>query len=183
MRGHAIRAARKLTARKLFLLVAALGLTVPLALTTAPPAGATALPALHVRTANLPLSGEITGASEKIDITGSLAVTVITRTNPGGGGTAQFISALGPTTGVGQTTGGTYWFVGADNDVAAWPPDPVSPVIVTPTFLQISPFYPPGPIVPPHPITFVKVAALITGDGEINDIAALLNLIENPDSP
>ncbi|GAB7109200.1 hypothetical protein JCM4814A_75140 [Streptomyces phaeofaciens JCM 4814] len=176
MRGHAIRAARKLT-----LLLATLALTFPVALATAQPAQAAAF--VHWRSARLPLNGQITGASEQIAITGTIDVTVVTRANPGGGGTARIISSLGRTTGVGATTGARYLFVGADVDVVSWPPDPVTPLVVRPTFLQISPFFPPNPIVPPHPIDFVSVGALVTSDGEINDIFATINLIENPDNP
>lgn len=185
MRGPAVRDVRRRVARRLCPLVAALALTGPLTLAGAQPAGAAAVafPAVHVRTATLALSGRITGAQEKIDITGSLFVTVVTRTNTGGGGTARIISALGPTTGVGQTTGGRYLFVGADSDVVSWPPGPVTPLIASPTFLQINPFFPPGPVVPPHPIDFVRVGVTVTGDGEIDDIVALINLIEDPDNP
>ncbi|WP_460066950.1 hypothetical protein [Streptomyces sp. YKOK-I1] len=184
MRGHAVRAARKRVARRLCLFVAALALTVPVGLAAAPPAGAAAVafPAVHVRTATLPLSGLITGADENIAVTGSLSVTVVTRTAPGGGGTARIISALGPTTGVGQTTGGRYLFVGADSDLVTYPPDPITPLIASPAFLQIDPFVPPNPIVPPHPISFLKVGVVVTSAGEINDIVALLNQIEGPDT-
>ncbi|MEU1511941.1 hypothetical protein ABZ490_07235 [Streptomyces sp. NPDC005811] len=56
------------------------------------------------------------------------------------------------------------------------------PLIASPTFLQISPFFPSGPVVPPHPISFLKVGVVVTPAGEIDDIVALLNLVENPDT-
>ncbi|MEU3614159.1 hypothetical protein ABZ725_17805 [Streptomyces sp. NPDC006872] len=168
MRGHAIRAARKLT-----LFIAALGLTVPAALATAQPAQAALI--VHVRTATLPLSGSITGASEQIAVTGSITVTVLTRTNTGGGGTAQIISRLGGTSGIGATTGARYLFVGADNNTVSWPPGPIAPLTVFPRFLQINPFFPPDPIVPPHPIAPVRVDVSVTETGVIDSIDAELD--------
>jgi hypothetical protein len=166
MRRHAIRAARRLC-----LLVAALGLAVPMGLAGAAPAqAAQRLP--HWRTATLPLSGVLTGESELIAVTGSISVAVLTWAKASGGGKAQIVSALGETTGVGRTTGDTYSFGGADIDTVSFPSFPIGPLTVHPTFLEVSPYNPPDPFVPPHPVSPVRVAVGVTGSGEITSIDA-----------
>ena len=167
MRRHAIRAARRLC-----LFVAALGLTAPVGLATAQPAQAAEI--VHRSTVTLPLSGVVTGASEQIDVTGSISVAVTTWAKAGGGGKAQIVSALGDTTGVGRTTGATYSFGGADVDAVSWPPDPVLPLTVHPEFLVAGPYVPPAPLVPPNPIKFVRVLVDVAATGEINGIDAEL---------
>ncbi|MGM9379852.1 hypothetical protein [Streptomyces antibioticus] len=178
MRGHAIRAARTFTV-KLSLLLAVLGLAVPSAVAAAAQparAGHAAPAALGVdwRSATIALSGPIAGASEQINLTGTIHVTVVTRTGVDGGGTAQVISSLGNTRGVGAVTGATYRFVGADVDRVTVPPNPIAPLTVLPTFLQINPVLPPNPIVPPNPIAPVRVLVSLTATGGIAGIDASL---------
>jgi hypothetical protein len=174
MRGHPRRAVTKI-----FLLVALLGLTLPTA--TASATTSTSAQIIHRRTEVLPLSGTLLfNLPEPVDVTGRIRVTVVTRTNPGGGGTATITSQLLNTTGIGQDSGGRYRFVGAARNIVAWPPDPISPLTVFPRFLVI---YPPGPVVPPHPIQPVRVTTTILADGTIADISAnLAGGIEGPDN-
>ncbi|MET9098527.1 MULTISPECIES: hypothetical protein [Streptomyces] len=177
MRGHAIRAARTFTV-KISLLLAVLGLAVPSATAAAaqPARAGHAVPTLGVdwRSVTIALSGPIAGASEQINLTGTLHVTVVTRTGADGGGTAQVISSLGNTRGVGAVTGATYRFVGADVDRVTVPPNPITPLLVLPTFLQINPVLPPNPVVPPNPIAPVRVLVSLTATGGIAGIDASL---------
>jgi hypothetical protein len=162
MRGHPTRAVTKI-----FLLVALLGLTLPTA--TASATTSTSAQIIHRRTAVLALSGTVLSTlPEPVDVTGRIRVTVVTQTNPGGGGTATINSQLLNTTGIGQESGGRYRFVGADRNIVAFPPGPISPTVF-PRFLAI---FPPGPVVPPHPIQPVRVGTTILADGTIDDIEA-----------
>ncbi|MFE6760431.1 hypothetical protein ACFVDQ_43755 [Streptomyces sp. NPDC057684] len=135
--------------------------------------------AVHTRTAVLPLHGTFFEfGAERIDITGSLRVTVVTRSTAGGGGTAHIVSSLSRTTGIGQVSGATYRFIGADSNQVAYPPDPITPLIVNPTFLKLfppGPIVPPNPIVPPHPIQPVRVSVALAANGAINAITASIN--------
>ncbi|WP_333765060.1 hypothetical protein [Streptomyces sp. IBSBF 2390] len=171
MRGRLTRAVTRVS-----LAVALLGLIAPTATAAAQPAQT-----VRTRTVLLPLNGTFDEAgAEPIAITGSIRVTVITRTNPGGGGTALINSALGRTTGIGQETGGTYRFAGADATTRSYPPGPITPLVFKPVFLK---FWPPGPIVPPHPIRPVQVGVLVAGNGNITNISATIDRgIENPDN-
>ncbi|MBW5485920.1 hypothetical protein [Streptomyces bambusae] len=170
MRGHLARAARKVC-----LVLALLGLTLSVAV---PPAAAD-----DRQTVVLPLSGTFRSfSSEPIDVTGSVRVRVVTETAPGGGGTARVTSTLLRTTGIGQVSGGLYRFVGSDTNVAAWPPDPITPLTFHPRFYNI---YPPDPIiptVPPHPIRPVIVDVTLTPDGTITNIGAMVDpgSVDNP---
>lgn len=170
MRGHLTRAATRASVA-----LALLGLATPTVPAMAQPAHAVqaAQAAVHTRTAVLPLHGTFFElGAERIDITGSLRVTVVTRTAAGGGGTAQIVSSLSRTTGIGQVSRGTYRFIGADSNQVTFPPGPVTPLTVNPTFLKL---YPPGPIVPPHPIQPVTVAVTLAANGAINAITATIN--------
>ncbi|MFI5877623.1 hypothetical protein ACIBAH_35435 [Streptomyces sp. NPDC051445] len=169
MRGNLLRAFGKI-----FLLVALLGLALPAA-------GASAsAQVIHRRTEVLALSGTFASAVEPVTLTGRIRVSVTTRTNPGGGGTATITSQLINTTGIGQDSGRRYRYIGADRTVVAWPPGPVIPLAVFPTFLE---FFPPDPIVPPHPIKPVTVLTTVLADGSIDSISATVGrLIENPDN-
>ncbi|GAA5029045.1 hypothetical protein GCM10023335_67560 [Streptomyces siamensis] len=146
-----------------------------------PAHAAQAVQAVHTRTAVLALHGtflELGAGAEPIDITGSLRVTVVTRSAAGGGGTAHIVSSLSRTTGIGQTSGATYRFIGADVDDVAYPPGPIAPLPVNPTFLKFwppGPIVPPNPIVPPHPIQPVSVAVTLAADGAINAITASID--------
>ncbi|MCF3132848.1 hypothetical protein [Streptomyces olivochromogenes] len=172
MRRHALRATKKTC-----LLVAALGLALPAAGASAQTTPRKVAPALapaaaavgvHFATADLALSGPLTLDKEHVDVTGRITVTVVTRANAGGGGTAQIISSLRDTTGVGRTTHGTYRFFGASTDTVSWPPEPVSPVVVSPRFLV----FPPGPVVPPNPVRPVRVTVILKENGKISNISA-----------
>ncbi|MFC9294982.1 hypothetical protein ACFTWH_16845 [Streptomyces sp. NPDC057011] len=170
MRGHLSRAAMKVC-----LVLAMLGLVIP---TTS--SAAQAAQVVHRRTVVLPLSGTFGGlGSEPIDVTGSIRVSVVTETEPGSGGTARVRSTLLRTTGIGQATGTFYRFVGSATNVAAWPPGPIAPLTFNPTFFQI---FPPGPILPPHPIRPVIVSVTLAPDGAIDGIGAQVDpgSIDNP---
>ncbi|AWW41975.1 hypothetical protein [Streptomyces cadmiisoli] len=163
MRGRLVTAATKTS-----IVLALLGLTTPAVPATAQPAQVAQL--VHARTVLLPLNGTFDEEdAEPIDITGSIRVTVVTRTAPGGGGTARIVSNLGRTIGIGEDTGARYRFAGADIDTVAYPPDPVTPLTIRPTFLK---FWPPGPIVPPNPIQPVEVNVTLAANGTINSITA-----------
>jgi len=175
MGGHPLRAISKIC-----LIVALLGLTLPM--TTASASAAI----LHRRTELLALSGTLFSGPERVDVTGSIRVTVVTRSDPGGGGSADITSQLVNTTGIGQTGGGRYRFVGADHNTVAYPPDPVTPVAVFPTFLKIYPsglVVPPNPIVPPNPVRPVRIRTAIAQDGSIDNITAeVFEVDENPNT-
>ncbi|MFJ8633625.1 hypothetical protein [Streptomyces sp. NPDC093568] len=175
MRGHPLRVVSKIC-----LMVALLGLALPTTTASASASASASAQTIHRRTAVLGLSGTLlfTGP-EPVDVTGSIRITVVTRTEPGGGGTAQITSQLRNTTGVGQDSGGLYHFVGTDNNVVEYPPGPISPLAVFPTFLKI---YPPDPILPPHPIQPVRVLTTIDQDGTIDNITAEISNFE-PDNP
>lgn len=165
MRGHLARAAMKAC-----LVLAVLGLTLPLAATPA------AAQEIHRQTVVLPLSGTFRAfGSEPIDVTGSVRVRVVTETEPGSGGTARVTSTMLRTTGIGQVSGDLYRFVGSDTNVVAYPPDPVAPLTFHPTFHSIWPPDPIIPIVPPHPIQPVIVDVTLAPDGAINSIGALID--------
>ncbi|GEC06807.1 hypothetical protein SSP24_44620 [Streptomyces spinoverrucosus] len=160
MRGNRIRAATKIS-----LALALLGLVTPTVTAAAQPAQT-----IQTRTVVLPLSGTFDEPdAEPINITGSIRVTVITQTNPGGGGTARIVSNLRRTTGVGEETGDTYRFAGADVATRAYPPDPITPLEITPVFLK---FWPPGPVLPPNPVRPVEIVVSVAGNGAITDISA-----------
>ncbi|MFD5574408.1 hypothetical protein, partial [Streptomyces cadmiisoli] len=78
MRGRLVTAATKTS-----IVLALLGLTTPAAPATAQPAQVAQL--VHARTVLLPLNGTFDEEdAEPIDITGSIRVTVVTRTAQGG---------------------------------------------------------------------------------------------------
>ncbi|RVU28871.1 hypothetical protein EOT10_03145 [Streptomyces antnestii] len=157
MRGHLTRATAKL-----FLLVALLGLVTPTATAAAQPAQVA-----RTRTVVLALNGTFSApAEEPIHITGRIRVTAVSQGTPGGGGTLRVISSLDNTTGIGQISGRTYRFVGADVTTRALPSDPITPVIIRPRFLRILPG---DPILPTDPI---RVAVKVAGDGAISSISA-----------
>ncbi|MFD9412992.1 hypothetical protein ACFWBN_39160 [Streptomyces sp. NPDC059989] len=137
--------------------------------------------AVNSRTVVLPLNGtfEEPGA-EPIDITGSIRVRVVTRTEPGRGGTAHIVSTLQRTTGTGEDTGATYRFAGTDVAFRTFPPVPVTPLDINPVFLK---FWPPTPILPPHPVRPVNVEVTLAADGTINAITAEVGNGSPPPQP
>ncbi|MFB6614857.1 hypothetical protein ACFCV9_11690 [Streptomyces sp. NPDC056367] len=173
MRGHLARAATKAC-----LVMAMLGMTLSVA---SAPASAD-----DRQTVVLPLSGTFrTFGTEPIDVTGSISVRVVTENGPGGGGTARVTSTLLRTTGIGQVSGGLYRFVGSDTNLAAYPPDPITPVTFHPRFYNVwppDPVVPPHPILPPHPIQPVIVDVTLGPDGKINHVGALVDpgTVDNP---
>lgn len=157
MRGHLSRATTKL-----FLLVALLGLATPTATAEARPAQV-----VHTRTVVLALNGTFSApAAEPIHIIGRIRVTAVTLGTPASRGTLRVSSSLDRTTGVGQTSGRTYRFVGTDVTTRALPSDPITPVIIRPGFLRILPG---DPVLPTDPI---RVAVRVAGDGAISSISA-----------
>ncbi|WP_327429521.1 hypothetical protein [Streptomyces sp. NBC_01236] len=169
MRGHLTRAA---TIGSLALAV--LGPAAPAVSAAAQPLRAVtavrAVSAVHTRTVVLPLSGTFSGAdAEPIGITDSIRVTVVTSADSGGGGTVRVISTLDNATGTGSVSGAIYRFVGADYTKVAFPPAPITPVTVDPTFLKI---IPPVPVQPVQHVQPVRVAVTVTADGTISDITA-----------
>ncbi|MEU8528484.1 MULTISPECIES: hypothetical protein [Streptomyces] len=168
MRGHLARAATKAG-----LVLALLGLVIP---TTATTAAARPAQDIHRLTVVLPLSGTFRAfGTEAIDVTGNIRVSVVTDTEPEGGGTARVTSTMLRTTGIGQVSGGLYRFVGSDTNEIAWPPGPIDPLTFNPRFFSI---YPPDPIIPtlpPHPIQPVIVDVTLAPDGAIDSIGALID--------
>ncbi|MDK9496550.1 hypothetical protein QEZ40_001132 [Streptomyces katrae] len=155
---------------------AALCLTAPVPAAATTSAQAARLAVVHSSIVQLPLDGtfEETGA-EPIHLTGSIRVRVTTRTTAGVGGTAQITSTLIGTTGIGEDTGARYRFAGTDIALRAYPPDPVTPVEVTPRFLKFYPpvpILPPNPVLPPHPVRPVLVRATIAADGTVGAVTA-----------
>ncbi|MEU9717381.1 hypothetical protein [Streptomyces sp. NPDC047976] len=158
------------------LVAAALCLTapVPAAATTTVPAARLAV--VHSRIVQLPLDGTFEEAgAEPIHLTGSIRVRVVTRTTAGVGGTAQITSTLIGTTGTGEDTGARYRFAGTDIALRALPPNPVTPVEVTPRFLKFYPpvpILPPHPVVPPNPVRPVLVRVVVAADGTVGAVTA-----------
>ncbi|MGW1624340.1 hypothetical protein [Streptomyces sp. NPDC002172] len=161
------------------LLMAALSLTVPVAAGTASAASATSEPARTARAAavplpqfrsfRLPISGTFTGPSEKITLTGTLDVTVVTIPNAAGGGTAQIISSLDDASGTGATSHRTYDLVGAHRDDQPFSAAATTTLTARPPFLLIS------PVVPPNPVRSILVSVTVGSTGVIGAVTATVS--------
>ncbi|MFE3161693.1 hypothetical protein [Streptomyces sp. NPDC059224] len=169
MRRNALRLAGKVC-----LLTAALGPTVPATAATAEPTrtarAAAALP--QFRTVRLPVSGTFAGPAEKIRVTGTLDVTVLTLPAAAGGGTAQIISSLDGTGGTGGSSGGAYDLVGAGRDSLPFSAGATTTLKTRPSFVLVSPVVPPHPVVPPNPIRPVTVSVTVSSTGVIGAVTA-----------
>ena len=162
-------------ARKVGLLTAALGLTVPATAGTAAAAeptrtvrtaAAAALP--HFSSVRRTFEGDIAGPTETVHIKGTLDISVITLPNAAGGGTAQIISSLGDTTSTGVTSHATYYLVGAQRNNAPFSAAATTTLNVKPTFLLVPPTGAPSRVQP------LTVTVVVTSTGVINSITAVV---------
>ena len=168
MRGHAMRAARR--GHLICLVATAAGLSVPAAAATAEaaPTAPAVAEVVRSRSADLPLSGQLSTDSERVGVTGRLRITVLTRTKPGGGGTVLVVSALRGTTGTAHAGLGTYHFCGVATDTLAFPAVPAEPLTLFPEFTA----FPPDPTALPYPIRPARLLVTVTGAGDITALAA-----------
>ncbi|MFD4502226.1 hypothetical protein [Streptomyces sp. NPDC058457] len=153
------------------LLTAALGLTVPVTAGTATAeptrtvrAAAAALP--QFRSVRVPINGSFAVPGEMVHVQGTLDVTVITLPNAAGGGTAQIISSLDDTTGVGVPSNKKYYLVGAQRINAPFSAAGTTTLNVKPTFVLVPPTGAPSRVQP------ITVTVVVTSTGGIGSVTA-----------